>query len=113
MHSSSEAAAAGPVDYLIAGTLWPTTSKGPDQPLLGEQGFAAIAAASVAPVLAIGGIHLARVARVAALGGSGVAAIGAWIGESAACRAIPLTDLAHSFREAFAAANMDPQAPQT
>jgi thiamine-phosphate diphosphorylase len=37
VRSVSDACVAGPVDYLIAGTLWPTESKPEGQPLLGQE----------------------------------------------------------------------------
>ncbi|HUR35007.1 MAG TPA: thiamine phosphate synthase [Vicinamibacterales bacterium] len=111
VHAPAEAATAGPVDYLIAGAVWPTVSKPPGHQLLGEAGLGAVVAAAAVPVLAIGGVHVSHVARVAALGGSGVAAIGAWMGTAGACHAVPLADVAQSFRESFAAGNMEPRLP--
>lgn len=77
VHGRDEAlAAAEDVDYLIAGTLFPTVSKPGRIDLLGPDGLASIAAAVRVPVLAIGGITLERVADVAAAGGAGIAAVG-------------------------------------
>jgi len=71
----SLSAAAG-ADYLIAGTVFETTSKPGLQRHLGVEGLAAIAGAARLPVLAIGGMSVDRVEAVARAGAAGVAAIG-------------------------------------
>lgn len=76
VHTVEEARHAGPVDYVIAGTVFRTASKGADAPLLGVDGLAAIVRASAAPVLAIGGVRPETIAALAATGAAGVAAIG-------------------------------------
>ena len=66
-------------DYLIAGTVFPTSSKpaGPPPPrLLGVEGLAAIVRAAPAPVLAIGGMTEERIGPITAAGAAGFAAIG-------------------------------------
>ena len=70
---------AGPVDYLIAGTVFPTRSKSDASPLLGLDGLAEIVQAVAVPVLAIGGITAGRLDEVAATGAAGVAGIGLFI----------------------------------
>jgi thiamine-phosphate diphosphorylase len=66
-------AAAEGADYLVAGALFPTSSKPGVQPL-GVDGLRRIvAAAGAVPVLAIGGITPARVALAIAAGAAGVA----------------------------------------
>ena len=112
VHSASDAEAAGPVDYLIAGTVWPTGSKPADHPLLGLQGLARVASAAAVPVLAIGGIQPDRAADVACAGAAGVAAIGAWMSDGTGCRALPLNDRADRFRSAFDTANMESERPR-
>jgi thiamine-phosphate diphosphorylase len=104
---------AGPVDYLIAGTLWPTESKPGGPPLLGHEELSRMTAATTVPVLGIGGVGLAQVAQLARAGTAGAAAIGAWMGDSGVCRTVPLHDLARTFRVAFDAANMGEQFPLT
>ena len=106
VHSPADARAAGPVDYLIAGTVWATSSKPDGHPLLGPEGLAAVVAASAAPVLAIGGVRPDRADRVVIAGAVGVAAIGIWMGGASGCRAIPLHDSVQAFRKAFETANM-------
>src|SRR5438477_8105732 len=75
VHGRAEAEGAGPVDYLIAGTVFPTASKPSAMPLLGLGGLAAIVQAVAVPVLAIGGITRDRLDEVAAIGAAGVAGI--------------------------------------
>lgn len=101
VHDADEAASLGTdVDYLIAGTVWPTVSKPPSQPLLGLEGLAEVVQAARVPVLAIGGVTLDRVAQVAGTRAAGVAAIGLFITGTAradrthTCGAVPLHDVA-------------------
>jgi thiamine-phosphate pyrophosphorylase len=99
VHSVEEAAAAeSDVDYLIAGTVWGTESKGPTRALLGVSGLAAITKAVTVPVLAIGGVTLERLHELRACGTAGAASIGLFVGsrESAreGCRAVPLEAVA-------------------
>jgi len=79
VHSVSEAAAAADADYLVAGTVWASASKAGSHLLLGIDGFASVARAAQAPVLAIGGVTVARASEVAAAGGAGIAAIGLFV----------------------------------
>jgi thiamine-phosphate pyrophosphorylase len=76
VHDAEEArAVAQAVDYLIAGTVFPTSSKAGLTGWLGLEGLAAICRAVPVPVLAIGGMTPDRLADVAAAGAAGVAAI--------------------------------------
>ena len=84
------------VDYLIAGTVFPTPSKPPGAPLIGPRGFAQIASAVAVPVLAIGGITTDRLREVAAAGGAGIAAIGLFLPGD-----IPLARLVDTLRAQF------------
>jgi thiamine-phosphate pyrophosphorylase len=70
---------ASAVDYLIAGTLFPSDSKPAADPLLGETGLRQMIRAVSVPVLAIGGVTVGRAARIAATGASGVAGIGLFL----------------------------------
>jgi len=110
VHAPEEAGAvAADVDYLIAGTVWPTESKaaGRDGTApIGPEGLAAIARAAGVPVLAVGGVTLDRVSRAAASGAAGVAAIGLFMGPPpepgwAGCRAIALEDTVRRVRARF------------
>ena len=76
VHGTRDLAAAAGADYLIAGTVFASASKGAGHARLGVEGLRAIAAATAAPVLAIGGITEARLDEVARAGAAGVAAIG-------------------------------------
>jgi thiamine-phosphate pyrophosphorylase len=78
VHSAAEAAQAGPVDYLIAGTVYSTSSKATTSPI-GLRGLAEIVQATSVPVLAIGGLKEDALEAVAATGAAGVAAIGLFI----------------------------------
>lgn len=102
VHSPEEAEAAGPVDYLIAGTVWPTTSKPHDVGTIGIDGLSAICRVARVPVLAIGGVDVERSAAVASAGAAGVAAIGVFIGgDTGRCRAVGLTAVARRLRDGF------------
>ena len=79
VHGVAEAQEAGPVDYLIAGTVFPTASKPSTVRVLGLDGLAAIVQAVAVPVLAIGGITGDRLDEVAAIGAAGAAGIGLFI----------------------------------
>lgn len=101
VHSAAEARDAGPVDYVIAGTVWSTPSK-PGQPLLGLDGLAAICAATRVPVLAVGGADEHRAGDVASVGAAGLAGIGAFMApDDRRCRAVPLDAAARRLRLAF------------
>jgi thiamine-phosphate diphosphorylase len=80
VHSLDEAvdASAG-VDYLIAGTVYPSASKPGMTEMLGLHGLAEIAGAVHVPVLGIGGITIDRLGDVARAGAAGVAAIGLFV----------------------------------
>jgi len=98
----AEAAAAGPVDYLTAGTVWPSASKPRAHPVLGIAGLAAIVSAARAPVLAIGGVGVERFGEVARAGASGVSGIGLFIAAAAPddrrCGAMALDEIVAAAR---------------
>jgi thiamine-phosphate pyrophosphorylase len=79
VHGPVEAEGAGPVDYLIAGTVFPTPSKPAAVPTLGLDGLADVVRAVAVPVLGIGGITRDRLDEVATTGAAGVAGIGLFI----------------------------------
>lgn len=77
VHSVAEAAdasAAGGLDYLVFGTVFPTPSK-PGLPAAGVAGLAAVAAATTLPVLAVGGVTERQAGQVMSAGAAGIAAI--------------------------------------
>jgi thiamine-phosphate diphosphorylase len=79
VHGVDEAekvAAEGGLDYLIAGTIFPSGSKPGQTTFLGLDGLRAIVGRVKLPVLAIGGVTAETVAAVARTGARGVAAIG-------------------------------------
>ena len=94
VHSTEELLAAGSADYVIAGTVFRTSSKPADVRLLGLDGLRSLVSASPVPVLAIGGLTLERVGDVAAAGAAGVAAIGLFLQD-------PLKDLVADARRRF------------
>lgn len=108
VHSLEEAeGVAGSVDYLIAGTVWPTASK-PDlesRKLLGADGLSRLAHQATVPVLAIGGISIDRIGAVARSGAAGVAAVGLFVGSQRGgdghCGAVPLHETARAARSQF------------
>ena len=80
VHHASEASrveAEGGLDYLVFGTVFPSTSK-PGVAAAGIAGLAAAVAAVRLPVLAIGGVTPERAADVRDAGAAGIAAIGAF-----------------------------------
>lgn len=77
VHSVAEAIGARRgVDYLFAGTVFPTSSKPAATRWIGIEGLRAIVQAADVPVLAIGGITGRRLDELAATGARGVAGIG-------------------------------------
>jgi thiamine-phosphate pyrophosphorylase len=101
VHSPSEAAAvAADVDYVIAGTVWPTASKPAGMDLIGPAGLASIVRAAAVPVLAIGGVTLERLSQVREADAAGAAAIGMFMGgaHGAACHAVPLEPIVRRAR---------------
>ena len=97
VHSLDEAVAAAPhVDYIVAGTVFPTPSKPGRTELLGLTGLSAIARGVSVPVLAIGGIDLDRVKEAFAAGAAGIAAITLFTG-----RDRPITDVVRALRAQF------------
>ena len=86
---------AGTVDYLGVGVIRPTATK-PDHPKpLGVDGFAALAARTDIPCVAIGGVRPDDAADLRAAGAAGVAVV------SAICGASDPRGAARAFREAM------------
>jgi thiamine-phosphate pyrophosphorylase len=79
VHSRVEAEGAGPVDYLIAGTVFPTASKPATASLIGLDGLADIVDVASAPVLGIGGIGRDQLDEVATTGAAGAAGVALFI----------------------------------
>ena len=78
VHGAEEArreTGAGALDYLLAGTVFPTSSKS-GVAAIGLEGLRAIVSATSVPVLAIGGMTLESVDAVRQTGAVGFAAIG-------------------------------------
>jgi thiamine-phosphate pyrophosphorylase len=97
VHSVEEAREhAAAVDYLVAGSVFPTASKAPDTPWLGASGLEAIVRAVRVPVLAIGGITIHRIPEVADARAAGIAAIGLFLPGAGA-----MAETVASVRQAF------------
>lgn len=79
VHGVDDARSAGAVDYLIAGTVFPTIAKPARTTLLGLDGLAEVVQSSGVPVLAIGGVSADRFEGVTGAGAAGVAGIGVFI----------------------------------
>lgn len=80
VHSADGAAAANDADYLIAGSVFESSSKPGAEAQLGITGLRAVVEhARSRPVWAIGGLTLKRAALVAGTGAAGVAAISLFI----------------------------------
>jgi thiamine-phosphate pyrophosphorylase len=78
VHSTAEAIEAesdGGCDYLFFGTVFPSQSKAAGHPIAGVDALRDLCAQVSLPVVAIGGISLARTDEVARAGAKGVAAI--------------------------------------
>ena len=66
-------------DYLVLGSVFPSESKPTGWNALGLDVLGRTVEQSAAPVLAIGGMTLARVPAVASVGAAGLAAIGLFV----------------------------------
>ena len=78
VHSEDEAAAAeeaGGCNYLMFGTVFPSSSKPDDHPIAGTDGLRHVCARVSLPVVAIGGITASRAAATRAAGAAGIAGI--------------------------------------
>lgn len=75
--AQAEDALRGGADYLGFGPVFPTTGKADPDPVVGLEALAEVCRLARVPVVAIGGITVARAAEVAAAGASAAAAIGA------------------------------------
>jgi thiamine-phosphate pyrophosphorylase len=95
VHSVEEVGAcATSVDYLIAGTVFPTASKAGSARFIGSMGLAEIARTSTRPVLGIGGVTLEKLPEIAASGAAGIAGIGLFV-------TTPAADVMAAVRSAF------------
>jgi len=98
VHDGDEAAAVdaeGACDYLIFGTVFPSSSKPAGHHAAGPDTLGRVCARVRAPVLAIGGISADRARQVAAAGAAGVAAIQLF------AEATDLAETVRALRQAF------------
>jgi len=89
------------LDYAVFGTIYGTRSKAPGQALAGLDGLRRAVDGSAVPVLAIGGVTVARVAEIAATGAAGFAAIELFLPASASSSSASLRKILESAHEAF------------
>jgi thiamine-phosphate pyrophosphorylase len=104
VHDAAEAASEGAgADYLIAGTVFPTSSKPDEARFLGAEGLADVVRAARQPVLAVGGMTLDRLPVAAAAGAAGIAAIGLFLAEDRGlpCRSGPFRESVLTYTRAF------------
>ena len=103
IHGLNEAVAVakcGKLDYLIAGTVFPTPSKQPAQGYLGLEELRAVVERVTVPVLAIGGVTSStKIGAVASTGAAGFAAIGLFV--QAGTDSEQLAQLVRRARRAF------------
>jgi thiamine-phosphate diphosphorylase len=101
VHSQGEAVEVergGGCDYLVFGSVFASASKAPGHPVAGLEALARVCASVRLPVLAIGGITLARVPEVARTGAAGIAAVGLF----ATSGELALADAIRYIKAAFA-----------
>lgn len=87
VHRAAEAAAAeaaGGLDYLVVGTIFPSRSKPTGETMIGIAGLAHAVEGVRLPVLAIGGISLSSIPQIVKAGARGLAAIGLFMPDEAA-----------------------------
>lgn len=104
VHAADEAPMAG-ADYLMFGTVFASRSKPPDAPVGGVDGLRAAAAASPAPVLAIGGVTPGRVAACREAGAAGVGAIGVFLPRGRTADSLGPAEAVAALRRAWIAAS--------
>jgi thiamine-phosphate pyrophosphorylase len=84
VHTVAEAvsvSARGGLDYLVFGTTFPTTSK-PGRKASGVEALGEVCAATVLPVLAVGGVTPSHFSEIARSGAAGFAAISLFAGDA-------------------------------
>ncbi len=87
-HLAAAAREGTALDYLGVGVIRPTSTKPDHPPALGVAGFAALAAATDLPCLAIGGVTAADVPALRAAGAAGVAVVSAVCAADDAAQAV-------------------------
>ncbi len=101
VHGLDEIRAHAAADYLFFGTVFPDGSKGADARVQGLDALARAAAASRAPLVAIGGITPERAREAVARGAAGVAAIGVFLPPSRHPAALGPVEGARAIRAAI------------
>jgi thiamine-phosphate diphosphorylase len=105
VHSAAEGARLaeqGGLDYLIFGTVFPSTSKDPEHAVAGVSELERAARLATIPVLAIGGMTPERAAEAAGAGAAGVAAISLFhVSQGAGSLDAQFTEVVGKLRRAF------------
>jgi thiamine-phosphate diphosphorylase len=101
VHGAVTASDGRPLDYAVFGTIYGTRSKAAEQGLAGVDGLRRAVGESVVPVLAIGGVTLARITEIAAAGAAGFAAIELFLPESRGSDIARVRRIVQSAHEAF------------
>jgi thiamine monophosphate synthase len=100
VHSSNVSDVDTNADYLLFGTVFSTASK-PGRSPSGIGPLRALAACSVHPVLAIGGVTPENAGECRRAGAAGIAAIGAFLPEGTAPGALGVHGAVKAFRAAL------------
>jgi thiamine-phosphate pyrophosphorylase len=101
VHSQDEVRAHGSADYLLFGTVFPSSSKPSQTPAQGTSALAEAARSTDRPVVAIGGITPARAAACVAAGAAGIAAISLFLPEGRAPGSLGIVRAVGELRAAF------------
>jgi thiamine-phosphate pyrophosphorylase len=104
IHDIDRARALSACDYLLFGTVFPSSGKPAGHPIAGVQTLRQACAASRRPVLAIGGVDPSNAREAIRCGAAGVAAVESLLSVKSAPEA---QDIVAAFRRAFAEARRE------
>jgi len=104
VHDIHRAGALSACDYLLFGTVFPSSGKPADHPIAGLRMLRAVCTAARAPVLAIGGVHAGNARDAMRCGAAGVAAVESLLSVTSAPEA---QDVVAALRRACAEANRE------
>lgn len=104
IHDIDRARALSACDYLLFGTVFPSSGKPAGHPIAGLRMLRDVCAAARRPVLAIGGVHAGNAGEAIRCGAAGVAAIESLLSVTSAQEA---QDVVAALRRAFADANRE------
>jgi thiamine-phosphate diphosphorylase len=104
VHDIDRARALSACDYLLFGTVFPSSGKPAGHPIAGLEMLEAVCAAARRPVLAIGGVHAGNARAALRRGAAGIAAIESLLSVTSAQEA---QDTVAGFRAASAEVNRE------